>query len=207
MSISNGLHNMNGYALTLAVSFTLLLSPTSAFLTSTPHPFLTPLTTLHLSPLLHFNTILHASPEQPPTPTPPPPTPPTPPLTPLCDLQTFLKLTNQVQSGGEAKTKIQAGQCLLNDTVETRRAKKLFAGDVVELGGGDGGRLDVKSEVAKRGYVFRVKEKKVRPVARIIDGEKEFGGRFRSEEWRKERKEKKEGRKMQNKRDLLGDLE
>lgn len=90
---------------------------------------------------------------------------------------------------------IQAGDCCLNGEVETRRAKKLFDGDVVEYGGQT---LAVSENVEKRGYVYKPKKKKVKPQAKVIDGELEFGGRFRSEEWRKERKERKAARKNQN---------
>lgn len=116
--------------------------------------------------------------------------------TPLCDLQTFLRLTQLVSSGGAAKTVIQAGQCYLNGEVEVRRAKKLFPGDLVSF---KSATLDVSDEVAAKGYVYKVKTKKVKPSAKVDrDGNLEFGGRFRSEEWRKERKEKKAVRKDEN---------
>jgi ribosome-associated protein len=115
---------------------------------------------------------------------------------PLCDLQTFLRMTNLVQSGGHAKTVIQGGECLLNGAVETRRAKKLFPGDQVAFGGTT---LDVSDEASDRGYVYKDKKKKIKPVAKVDrDGNLEFGGRYRSEEWRKERKQKKAERKAQN---------
>lgn len=117
--------------------------------------------------------------------------------TPLCDLQTFLRLCNLVQSGGEAKNAIQNSQCLLNNTVETRRSKKLFPGDTVTFG--DVTNLDVATEVKKKGYVYKPKVKKVKPLPRVdADGNLEFGGRYRSEEWRAERKLKKEERKRKN---------
>ena len=113
---------------------------------------------------------------------------------PLIDLQTFLKLTNQVQSGGEAKAVIQGGDCVLNGEVETRRGKKLFTGDEVLYAGQH---FDVLDEVNKKGYVWKVKKKKVKPVAKIdADGNLEFGGRHRSEEWRQERKAKKAEKKV-----------
>jgi ribosome-associated protein len=116
--------------------------------------------------------------------------------TPLCDLQTFLKLTSSVQSGGEAKAAIQAGQCYLNGEVEIRRAKKLFRGDEVFF---DGTSLDVLDEVLKYGYVYKAKKKKVKPVAKVDgEGNLEFGGRYRSEEWRSQRKERKAERKNRN---------
>eukprot|EP00574_Skeletonema_japonicum_P005678 CAMPEP_0201730856 /NCGR_PEP_ID=MMETSP0593-20130828/23816_1 /ASSEMBLY_ACC=CAM_ASM_000672 /TAXON_ID=267983 /ORGANISM="Skeletonema japonicum, Strain CCMP2506" /LENGTH=202 /DNA_ID=CAMNT_0048223509 /DNA_START=8 /DNA_END=616 /DNA_ORIENTATION=+ len=117
--------------------------------------------------------------------------------TPLCDLQTFLRLCNLVQSGGEAKNVIQNSQCKLNDVVETRRSKKLFPGDTVTFGGATN--LDVAAEVKKKGYVYKPKVKKVKPLPRVdAEGNLEFGGRYRSEEWRAERKLKKEERKKKN---------
>lgn len=54
---------------------------------------------------------------------------------PTIDLQDWLKIAGLVQTGGEAKFRIQDGQVRLNGAVETRRRKKLRPGDVVELGG------------------------------------------------------------------------
>jgi ribosome-associated protein len=45
-----------------------------------------------------------------------------------------LKVASLVGSGGEAKVVIQAGEVLVNGEVETRRGRKLEAGDVVEVG-------------------------------------------------------------------------
>ena len=45
-----------------------------------------------------------------------------------------LKVASMVGSGGEAKVLIQAGEVLVNGEVETRRGRKLEAGDVVEVG-------------------------------------------------------------------------
>lgn len=50
-------------------------------------------------------------------------------------LDQFLKLHGLVETGGEAKLIIQAGQVRLNGAVETRRRKKLASGDVVEIRG------------------------------------------------------------------------
>lgn len=44
-----------------------------------------------------------------------------------------LKLGNVVGSGGEAKVLIQDGEVTVNGEVETRRGRKLEAGDVVEV--------------------------------------------------------------------------
>ena len=49
-------------------------------------------------------------------------------------LDQFLKLAQLVQSGGEAKLLIQDGQVRVNGKVETRRGRKLRAGDVVQFG-------------------------------------------------------------------------
>ena len=40
-----------------------------------------------------------------------------------------------VETGGQAKLLIQAGEILVNGEVETRRRKKLFEGDEVEFNG------------------------------------------------------------------------
>ncbi|KAL7527111.1 hypothetical protein ACHAXR_001808 [Thalassiosira sp. AJA248-18] len=122
--------------------------------------------------------------------------------TPLCDLQTFLRMSNLVESGGEAKNVIQNSKCLLNGTIETRRSKKLFHGDKVSYFAKNAVDLDVATEVKKRGYVYKPKVKKVKPLAKVdAEGNVEFGGRFRSEEWRAERKLKKSKaeRKTRNK--------
>ncbi|EJK57093.1 hypothetical protein THAOC_22905 [Thalassiosira oceanica] len=75
--------------------------------------------------------------------------------TPLIDLQTFLKLCNLVQTGGEAKAAIQSGDVRLNWEVETRRSKKLYAGDEVTYGEVT---LDVADHVFAKGYVYRAKK-------------------------------------------------
>jgi ribosome-associated protein len=97
--------------------------------------------------------------------------------TPLCDLQTFLRLCNLVQSGGEAKNAIQNSECLLNNAVETRRGKKLYPGDKVTFG--DVKNLDVATEVEKKGYVYKPKVKKVKPLPKVdvdVDGNLSLGG-------------------------------
>jgi ribosome-associated protein len=50
----------------------------------------------------------------------------------LCGL---LKLENLVQSGGEAKAMIAQGLVRVNGEIETRKRKKLIAGDVIEFAG------------------------------------------------------------------------
>lgn len=46
-------------------------------------------------------------------------------------LDQFLKFSGQVQTGGHAKIVIQNGDVKVNGTVETRRRRKLVAGDRV----------------------------------------------------------------------------
>lgn len=46
-------------------------------------------------------------------------------------LDQFLKFVGLVATGGQAKVVIQGGEVLLNGKVETRRKKKLKAGDEV----------------------------------------------------------------------------
>ena len=45
-----------------------------------------------------------------------------------------LKVASIVGSGGEAKVVIQAGEVFVNGEVETRRGRKLYEGDVVDVG-------------------------------------------------------------------------
>lgn len=52
---------------------------------------------------------------------------------PRIELQDWLKLQRLVQSGGEAKVRIQSGEVRVNGEVETRRRKKLVTGDRVEI--------------------------------------------------------------------------
>ena len=47
----------------------------------------------------------------------------------------FLKVAVLVETGGEAKARIQAGEVLLNGEVETRRGCQLRHLDVIEIGG------------------------------------------------------------------------
>lgn len=47
----------------------------------------------------------------------------------------LLKLAGLVETGGEAKLRIQEGEARVNGTVETRRGRQLVAGDRVEFGG------------------------------------------------------------------------
>jgi ribosome-associated protein len=50
-------------------------------------------------------------------------------------LDQFLKLTGAVETGGQAKQVIQAGEVLVNGTVETRRRRQLRDGDSVVFAG------------------------------------------------------------------------
>ena len=47
------------------------------------------------------------------------------------ELQQALKVANFVETGGEAKHRIQGGEVMVNGEVETRRRRKLYPGDVV----------------------------------------------------------------------------
>ncbi len=49
------------------------------------------------------------------------------------ELYKLLKFEALVTSGGEAKNVIAAGLVLVNGEVETRKRKKLVAGDIVEF--------------------------------------------------------------------------
>ena len=52
-------------------------------------------------------------------------------------LDQFLKVNFVVESGGQAKVLIQGGEVKVNGEVETRRSRKLGAGDVVEFDGNE----------------------------------------------------------------------
>ncbi len=47
----------------------------------------------------------------------------------------FMKWQNLVQSGGEAKIRIQGGEVMVNGCVETRRGRQLVTGDKVTFNG------------------------------------------------------------------------
>lgn len=51
-------------------------------------------------------------------------------------LDSLLKFAGMVETGGEAKELIQAGQVKLNGEVCTMRGKKCVPGDEIELDGG-----------------------------------------------------------------------
>ena len=50
-------------------------------------------------------------------------------------LDQFLKLSGVAGTGGQAKLLIQSGEVQVNGEQETRRRRKLAAGDVVEVNG------------------------------------------------------------------------
>lgn len=50
-------------------------------------------------------------------------------------LDSFLKLTGLVDTGGQAKLAIQSGQAMVNGQACIMRGKKLYGGDTVEMGG------------------------------------------------------------------------
>ncbi len=51
------------------------------------------------------------------------------------ELYKILKFEGLVPSGGVAKMAIDAGDVLVNGEVETRKRKKIVAGDVIEFNG------------------------------------------------------------------------
>ncbi len=50
-------------------------------------------------------------------------------------LDSLLKAANIVTSGGEAKLLITSGEVRVNDATETRRGRKIYPGDRIEVGG------------------------------------------------------------------------
>jgi ribosome-associated protein len=51
------------------------------------------------------------------------------------ELFKILKFENLVASGGEAKTVVAEGGVKVNGEVDTRKRRKIVAGDVIEFGG------------------------------------------------------------------------
>ena len=51
------------------------------------------------------------------------------------ELCKILKFENLVMSGGEAKYVISQGMVMVNGRVETRKRKKILAGDIIEFNG------------------------------------------------------------------------
>ena len=54
---------------------------------------------------------------------------------PVIQLDRFMKITGLAATGGQAKLAIQGGEVLVNGQLETRRKKKLRAGDEVTFHG------------------------------------------------------------------------
>ena len=52
---------------------------------------------------------------------------------PFIKLDRYLKWQGVVQTGGEAKVRIQGGEVIVNGKIETRRGKKLRTGDRVTI--------------------------------------------------------------------------
>ncbi len=50
-------------------------------------------------------------------------------------LDSLLKFSNIVITGGEAKQMIQEGKVMVNDIICTMRGKKLYSGDKAEISG------------------------------------------------------------------------
>lgn len=50
---------------------------------------------------------------------------------PMIRLDDFMKAAGMVGTGGEAKVRIQAGEVIVNNEVETRRRRQLHSGDKV----------------------------------------------------------------------------
>jgi ribosome-associated protein len=50
------------------------------------------------------------------------------------ELYKILKFEGLVGSGGEAKAAVESGLVKVNNEVETRKRKKIVAGDIVEFG-------------------------------------------------------------------------
>lgn len=48
-------------------------------------------------------------------------------------LSQFLKITDLIQSGGEAKSFIYFNNIFINDVFEDRRGKKIYKGDLVRI--------------------------------------------------------------------------
>jgi len=51
------------------------------------------------------------------------------------ELHKILKFEGMVPSGGVAKLAIDSGDVLVNGEVETRKRKKIYAGDTIEFNG------------------------------------------------------------------------
>ena len=56
-------------------------------------------------------------------------------LQPTIKLGQFLKWKGLVQTGGEAKIRVQGGEVFVNGELDTRRGRKLVSGDRVTIDG------------------------------------------------------------------------
>lgn len=56
---------------------------------------------------------------------------------PFLELNTFVKIRNWANTGGQAKSLIRSGKIFVNGVIETRNRRKLVAGDVVRYQGAD----------------------------------------------------------------------
>lgn len=52
----------------------------------------------------------------------------------MITLGQFLKLNGVIETGGAARHYLESHRVLVNGTEETRRGRKLFAGDLIEIG-------------------------------------------------------------------------
>jgi ribosome-associated protein len=52
-------------------------------------------------------------------------------------LGAFLKLVGVAATGGHAKVLVQEGEVSVNGAIETRRGRKLVAGDLIGVGGAE----------------------------------------------------------------------
>lgn len=52
----------------------------------------------------------------------------------MITLGQFLKLNGVIETGGTARHYLESHRVLVNGTEETRRGRKLFAGDLIEIG-------------------------------------------------------------------------
>ena len=53
--------------------------------------------------------------------------------TPFITLNQMLKLANLIDFGAQAKLFLKSNKILVNNEIETRRGRKLYIGDVVEI--------------------------------------------------------------------------
>jgi ribosome-associated protein len=65
-------------------------------------------------------------------------------MTKYIELNTFLKIKGLADTGGKSKVLIRSDKVKVNDVVETRNKRKLFAGDKVEY---EGQKFVVEAEV------------------------------------------------------------